>query len=198
LTLVPLTPNNFIVFREGKMKKLLDIAAEIVQAQASVGQMSAEQIEQSLIKTFSTLQRMQRAEEKGIFLDRGTAEEIGAEEAQAKKEPRESIQDDKIVCLECGTEMRQLTTKHLSSHNLTPRDYKKKWGFSLKQPLSAKSLTKARSKAAKKRGLPENLVKFLAERKQKKTETAAETGNVAEQREGRPTVKRRPKGRKTA
>ncbi|MGA2402308.1 MAG: MucR family transcriptional regulator [Syntrophobacteraceae bacterium] len=181
------------------MKKLLDIAAEIVQAQASVGQMSAEQIEQSLIKTFSTLQRMQRAEEKGILLDRGAAEEAGAEEAQAaKKEPRDSIQDDKIVCLECGTEMRQLTTKHLSSHDLTPRDYKKKWGFSLKQPLSAKSLTKARSKAAKKRGLPENLVKFLEERKQRKAEATAASGLPAEQREGRPTVKRRPKGRKTA
>ncbi len=180
------------------MKKLLDIAADIVQAQASVGQMSAEQIEQSLIKTFSTLQRMQRAEEKGIFLDRGAAEEIGTEEVQvAKKEPRESIQDDKIVCLECGTEMRQLTTKHLSSHNLTPRDYKKKWGFSLKQPLSAKSLTKARSKAAKKRGLPENLVRFLEERKQKKAEVAAATSYVAEQKDVRPTVKRRPKGHKT-
>ncbi len=180
------------------MKKLLDIAAEIVQAQASVGQMSAEQIEQSLIKTFSTLQRMQRAEEKGILLDRGTAEEEGAEESQpAKKEPRDSIQDDKIVCLECGTEMRQLTTKHLSSHDLTPRDYKKKWGFSLKQPLSAKSLTKARSKAAKKRGLPENLVRFLEERKQKKAEAVA-SGPVEEQREARPTVKRRPRARKNA
>ncbi len=114
------------------MKKLLDIAAEIVQAQASVGQMSAEQIEQSLIKTFSTLQRMQRAEEKGLFLDSGVSEEAGVEEAPvAKKEPRESIQDDRIVCLECGTEMRQLTTKHLSSHDLTPREYKQKWGFSL-------------------------------------------------------------------
>jgi predicted transcriptional regulator len=184
---------------EGKMKKLLDIAAEIVQAQASVGQMSAEQIEQSLIKTFSTLQRMQRAEEKGLFLDSGVSEEAGVEEAPvAKKEPRESIQDDRIVCLECGTEMRQLTTKHLSSHDLTPREYKQKWGFSLKQPLSAKSLTKARSKAAKKRGLPENLVKFLEERKRKKVETAAVSGSAAEQRGGRPTVKRRPKARKTA
>jgi len=181
------------------MKKLLDIAAEIVQAQASVGQMSAEQIEQSLIKTFSTLQRMQRAEEKGLFLDSGAAEEARAEEAQvAKKEPRESIQDDKIVCLECGTEMRQLTTKHLSSHDLTPREYKQKWGFSLKQPLSAKSLTKARSKAAKKRGLPENLVKFLEERRRKKVEAAPASGSAAEHKEGRPTVKRRPKARKTA
>ncbi len=186
------------------MRKLLDIAAEIVQAQASVGQMSAELIEQALIKTFSTLQRMQRAEEKGILLDRSVAgEEVLLEEesAPAKKEPRESILDDKIICLECGTEMRQLTTKHLSSHGLTPREYKRKYGFSLKQPLSAKSLTKARSKAAKKRGLPENLVKFLAERKQKKAEAAASEGGAAhggDQGETRPRVKRRPKGRKNA
>lgn len=177
------------------MRKLLDIAAEIVQAQASVAQMSAEQIEQSLITTFSTLQKMQRAEEKGIMLDKGAGEELAAEEAPpVKKEPRESIQDDKIICLECGTEMRQLTTKHLSSHGLTPRDYKKKWGFSLKQPLSAKSLTKARSKAAKKRGLPENLVKFLEERKQKKAEAAGGPA-PSEAKESRVTVKRRPRAR---
>jgi predicted transcriptional regulator len=184
------------------MRKLLDIAAEIVQAQASVGQMSPESIEQALVKTFTTLQRMQRAEEKGILLDKSFAgEEFHEEEAvPAKKEPRESILDDKIICLECGTEMRQLTTKHLSSHELTPREYKKKYGFSLKQPLSARSLTKARSKAAKKRGLPENLVKFLAERKQKKAEAAAAEGGPSpggEQKEARPKVKRRPK-RKTA
>lgn len=180
------------------MKKLLDIAAEIIQAQASVGQMSAEQIEVSLMRTFSTLQKMQRAEEKGILLDKGGAEETLAEEAVSpKKEPRESIQDDRIVCLECGTEMRQLTTKHLSSHGLTPREYKKKWGFSLKQPLSAKSLTKARSKAAKKRGLPENLVKFLEERKQKKAE-AAGGSPAGESKESRVTVKRRPRARKTS
>jgi len=179
------------------VRKLLDIAAEIVQAQASVGQMSAEQIEQSLVKTFSTLQKMQRAEEKGILLDTATEEPTAEEGAPGRKEPRESIQDDKIVCLECGTEMRQLTTKHLSSHGLTPREYKKKWGFSLKQPLSAKSLTKARSKAAKKRGLPENLVKFLEERKQKKAE-AAEAGAPleTEQKDTRVTVKRRPRTRK--
>jgi predicted transcriptional regulator len=180
------------------MRKLLDIAAEIIQAQASVGQMSAEQIEQSLIRTFSTLQKMQKAEEKGILLDRITAEEAAPEEVPAqKKEPKESIQDDRIVCLECGTEMRQLTTKHLSSHGLNPREYKKKWGFSLKQPLSARSLTRARSKAAKKRGLPENLVKFLAERKQKKAESSGAVSPAADEQK-RVTVKRRPRARKTS
>jgi hypothetical protein len=43
----------------------------------------------------------------------------------------------------------------------------------MKQPLSAKALTKARSKAAKKRGLPENLVKYQEGRKQKKIEEMA-------------------------
>jgi predicted transcriptional regulator len=127
--------------------------------------MSTRQIRLSLIETFCALQRMQRTAKQGLFLDISAAKEARAEETQvAKKEPRESVQDDKIVCLECGIEMRQLTTKHLASHNLTSREYKQKWGFSLKQSLSAKSLTKARSKAAKKRGLPANLIKFLVTR----------------------------------
>jgi predicted transcriptional regulator len=181
------------------MKKLLDIAAGIIHAQASVGHMSPEQIEQSLIKTFSTLQRMQKAEEKGVFLDSCAAEEMDMEEAGAvRKEPRESIQDDKIICLECGMQMRQLTTKHLRVHNLTPREYKQKWGFSQKQPLSARSLTKARSKAAKQRGLPENLVKFLEEKKQRKVEAAALVETDTEQMEGKPTVKRRRKAHYSA
>jgi hypothetical protein len=61
--------------------------------------------------------------------------------------------------------MKQLTAKHLSAHGLTIREYKQKWGFPLKQSLSARSLSKARSKAAKRRGLPENLVKYRESRK---------------------------------
>jgi hypothetical protein len=49
-----------------------------------------------------------------------------------------------------------------------PKEYRKKYGFSARTPLSAKSLTKARSKAAKKRGLPENLKKAIDARRQAK------------------------------
>ncbi len=181
------------------MENLLDVAAEIVRSQASVEPMSTRQIRLSLIETFSALQRMQRAEEQGIFLDIGAAKEARAEETQAaKKEPLESIQDDKIVCLECGSEMRQLTRKHLTSHSLTSREYKQKWGFSLKQPLSAKSLTKARSKAAKQRGLPANLIKFLVDRGLKKAKAALASDHGTEHKEGKPSVKIRPKAHKTA
>jgi hypothetical protein len=43
----------------------------------------------------------------------------------------------------------------------------------MRTPLSAKSLCRARSQAAKKRGLPENLVKFLKERKRKAAESTS-------------------------
>lgn len=158
-------------------KKLLEIAAEIVQTQVSTRQMASEEIVGSLRQVFNALQSMQKSESDGSFVDVGrTAEELSGEgKGTDRLEPKDSIQEDKIICLECAAEMRQLTTKHLSSHGMNPREYKKKWGFPLRQSLSAKALSKARSKAAKKRGLPENLVKFQEERKQKKAEMAAES-----------------------
>ncbi|NLI31621.1 MAG: MucR family transcriptional regulator [Deltaproteobacteria bacterium] len=156
-------------------KKLLEIASEIVQTQVSTRSMAFEEIVLSLRQIFNALQAMQRCETDGSFVDLGAAgeESTGEGKASEKLDPKDSIQDDKIICLECGTEMRQLTTKHLTSHGLTPREYKKKWGFPLRQSLSAKSLSKARSKAAKKRGLPANLIKFQEERKLRKAEAAA-------------------------
>ncbi len=163
-------------------RKLVEIAAEIVQNQVSGTPMSSDEISSSLRKVFSTLQELQKSEVEGSVLELDkTSEETRAEEkAQQQMSPPDSIQQDKVICLECGTEMRQLTARHLASHGITPREYRKKYGFPMKTPLSAKSLTKARSKAAKKRGLPEKLVQFIEARKQQKalaagTETPAET-----------------------
>ncbi len=146
-------------------RKLLEIAASIVKAQASVGKISPEEIEQSLMTTFLVLQRMQNAEINDELLEPEAAPAMALAEKQPEaSDPKDSIRENKIICLECGIEMKQLTKKHLGSHGLTPRAYKKKWGFAMRQSLSAKSLSRARSRAAKKRGLPDNLVKFQQER----------------------------------
>ncbi len=162
-------------------KKLLEIAAEIVQNQVSNNPMNSEEIVSSLKFVFSALQSMQKSEVDGTLLE-GKGGEEGAlgDKGQDKPDAKSSVQDDKIICLECGAEMRQLTAKHLGAHSLTPREYKQKYGFPLKQPLSAKSLTKARSKAAKKRGLPENLMKYHEMRKQQKA-APAEMGLPADE-----------------
>lgn len=156
-------------------KKLVEIAAEIVQNQVSTNPMSSEEIVSSLKSVFGALQAIQKSEVEGGPIEAGKAGEegFGAEKLGEKADPKSSILEDRIICLECGAEMRQLTAKHLGAHGLSPRDYKQKYGFPMKQPLSAKALTKARSKAAKKRGLPENLVKYQEGRKQKKTEEMA-------------------------
>jgi predicted transcriptional regulator len=80
--------------------------------------------------------------------------------------------------------MRVLTVKHLVSHGMSPKEYRKKYGFTMRTPLAARSLTKARSKAAKKRGLPENLKKAIEARRREKAEakTPSESSGPGAQR----------------
>jgi predicted transcriptional regulator len=153
-------------------RKLYEIAADIIEAQASFTQMSPDSLEQSLSTVFMTLQKMKMAEDGGLVFDQAKPPEGPVEEVSEKIDPRKSIQEDKVICLECSVEMKQLTAKHLGSHGLSIREYKTKWGFPQRQSLSAKSLSKARSKAAKKRGLPEKLIRFQEQRKQQKMEAA--------------------------
>jgi predicted transcriptional regulator len=84
-----------------------------------------------------------------------------------------------VICLECGGEFKQLTSKHLVSHGMNPKEYKRKYGFTMRTPLAAKSVIEALSKAAKKRGLPENLKTAMEARRQDKanvsTQAATET-----------------------
>lgn len=180
-------------------KKLLEIAAEIVQAQVTTNQLITDEIVSSLKLVFSALRDMQKSETEGMPLDINKLSEEGApEEAVLDKiDPKGSIQEDKVICLECGAEMRQLTAKHLSSHGLSIREYKHKYGFPLRQSLSAKALSRARSKAAKKRGLPEKLLRFQEERKRKKElalqETAWAPAETGSEKKAKPVTRRRKK-----
>jgi hypothetical protein len=64
--------------------------------------------------------------------------------------------------------MLQLTNKHLGPHGLNLQEYKTKWGFPAKQPLSSKNVSKARSRMAKKRGLSENLIRVMETKRMEK------------------------------
>lgn len=178
-------------------KKLIEITSEIVQTQVSLSAMSAADITSSLRQVFSTLMELQKAESGEIALPK-IQEPMSAEETTTEVlAPKDSIQENKVICLECGAEMRQLTGKHLISHGMSQKDYRKKYGFSMRTPLSAKSLTKARSKAAKKRGLPENLLKAIEAKRQIKAKAAvsAESSAPAVVESKKTVVRRR---RKTA
>jgi len=142
-------------------KRILEMAAGLVQAQALKGPMSTEEIIASLTNVFGALMSIKQSESDGRSSYDEAMVQTVAERGNRPPgiDPKDSIQDDKVICLECGASMLQLTHKHLGPHGLTLQEYKRKWGFPAKQPLSSKNVSKARSRMAKKRGLPENLIK---------------------------------------
>ena len=136
-------------------KNLVEMAAEIIAAQASQSRMTPEEITEGLQKTYEALQRIQTREEGGPE---------AVPEKAPKPEPSASIQRNKIICLECGREFKQLSRTHLASHGLTPRTYKQKYSIALGTPLTAKSLSARRRKMAKERGLGEKLAQARKKR----------------------------------
>ena len=170
-------------------RKIIEITSEIVQTQVSLAPMSASEITSSLRQVFGTLLELQKAEAGEIELPAVQEQAVAQEKAVGPVTPENSIQNDKVICLECGAEMKQLTQKHLSSHGIGSKEYKKKYGFAMRTPLAAKSLTKARSKAAKKRGLPANLVKAIEAKRQSKAQSVAPPSPEKKQ----PAVRRRRK-----
>ena len=75
----------------------------------------------------------------------------------APKEPavpvRRSITPDYLVCLEDGRKFKSLK-RHLRTHyNLSPEEYREKWGLPHDYPMVAPNYARARSDLAKKMGL---------------------------------------------
>lgn len=66
---------------------------------------------------------------------------------------KKSILKDYIVCLEDGRKFRSLKRHLKSSYNLTPDEYRVKWGLSPEYPMVAPSYAAARSNIAKDIGL---------------------------------------------
>ncbi|WP_089945356.1 MucR family transcriptional regulator [Candidatus Entotheonella palauensis] len=60
-----------------------------------------------------------------------------------------SIQQEKVICLECGKVLQLLSHRHLATHGLTPRTYKRKHGLCLTQSLCTHELARRREALAK-------------------------------------------------
>lgn len=131
-------------------KSITEMAVEIVVAQSASMEMSSVEIEDFLRKTFKVLQEMRSAEDASTGLAPGEAE-------APAMDPAQSIQKNKVICLECGKEFKLLTNRHLQKHGLTAKEYRKKYGFPSRQPLSAQALSSKRRKTAKALGLGERL-----------------------------------------
>jgi predicted transcriptional regulator len=132
----------------GKEMELIKIVGEIVQVQASHGQMTGDDVADAIKKVYKALKWVQAQEEK--------AAQIASQPAMSWKD---SIQRNKVVCLECGKEFKQISARHLGAHDMDRKSYKEKYGIPSKQSLSARTLSAKRRRVAKERGLGEKMQK---------------------------------------
>jgi predicted transcriptional regulator len=66
---------------------------------------------------------------------------------------KRSVRNDHIVCLECGKHFSMLKRHLNTDHQLTPHEYRQKWGLPPTYPIVAPDYAKARSAIAQKIGL---------------------------------------------
>ena len=145
-------------------KSLTQMAANIVAAQASHVSMSADEMDAALKKVFEALNQIKVIEETPA------GEAVDDELARLRANPIKSIQRTYVINLEDGSKYKQITAKTLAKFGLTAKEYRKKWGFSARQPLSAKALSAKRRKVAKDLGLADK----LAAARLARSKTAAE------------------------
>src|SRR5690242_3823289 len=82
----------------------------------------------------------------------------GAEVSEpAPKEPavplKKSITPDYLVCLEDGRKFKSLKRHLRTKYNMSPEEYRSKWGLAKDYPMVAPNYAKARSDLAKQMGL---------------------------------------------
>ncbi|PWG02942.1 MucR family transcriptional regulator [Sphingosinicella humi] len=79
------------------------------------------------------------------------------EEPEVKQEPavsiRASVKPDYIVCLEDGKKLKMLKRHLMTHYNMTPDEYRQKWGLNADYPMVAPNYAEQRRTLAKKIGL---------------------------------------------
>tara|TARA_R110002110_G_scaffold414147_2_gene643315 strand:- start:37984 stop:38400 length:417 start_codon:yes stop_codon:yes gene_type:complete len=89
----------------------------------------------------------------------GSLEGLGSNAAsvQTKQKPavpvKRSITPDHIICLEDGKKLKMLKRYLRTAYNLTPEEYRAKWGLAADYPMVAPNYAKQRSAFAKQIGL---------------------------------------------
>ena len=81
----------------------------------------------------------------------------GTEEEEEKPRPavpiKKSVFADYIVCHEDGKKLKMLKRHLKTAFNMSPEEYRDKWGLSVEYPMVAPNYAKHRSSLAKKIGL---------------------------------------------
>ncbi len=136
--------------------ELLKMTAQIVTSHASLNEMSSQELIKTITSVYNTLAALagEKAAVTEVSAISGEQPETTAPKPAVPIE--ESIQDEYIVCLECGQKFRTLKAHLRRAHNLTPATYCERFGLDPKKyHLVSRNYSEQRRQLAKAKGLGE-------------------------------------------
>ena len=127
---------------ENASSTYIEIAADIVSAYVSNNSVPAGDLPGLISQVHLALARVGNG-----------AAEASAEAPKPAIAVKKSITPDYIICLEDGKKFKSLKRHLRTQYNLTPEQYREKWGLAPDYPMVAPNYAKARSDLAKEMGL---------------------------------------------
>ena len=122
--------------------ELLRMTAEVVSAYVSNNTLGTGQLADVIQAVYNSLRGLE-----------GQIVEVPAEPLKPAVPIRKSITPEYLVCLEDGKKLKMLKRHLRSTYNLTPDEYRVKWGLAADYPMVAPKYAEQRSEFAKKIGL---------------------------------------------
>ncbi len=122
--------------------ELLRMTAEVVSAYVSNNTLATGQLGDVIQSVYNSLRVLE-----------GQAAEAPSEPLKPAVPVRKSITPEFLVCLEDGKKLKMLKRHLRSTYNLTPDEYRTKWGLAPDYPMVAPNYAAQRSAFAKKIGL---------------------------------------------
>jgi predicted transcriptional regulator len=128
----------------GRGQSLLGLSAEIVAAYVAQNSLPASSLPELIHSVHSTLVGLSAP---------AVAPAILAERPRPAVPISRSVQNDFLVCLEDGKQLKMLKRYLRSRYSLSPDDYRRRWGLPPDYPMVAPGYALRRSEFAKQIGL---------------------------------------------
>lgn len=121
---------------------LLALTTEIVSSYLSNNTVSTAEIPAVIEQVFKTLANVD-----------GESPMATADRPQPAVPIKRSVTPDYIICLEDGKKLKMLRRHLKTAYNMSPEEYRERWGLPADYPMVAPNYAKQRSKLAKDIGL---------------------------------------------
>ena len=129
------------MIEEPKPTELLPMVSEIVAAQVANNKVTPAELPRLIHDVYAALAR-------------ATTDDTGPTPRGEPAVPvKKSVTPDYIVCLEDGKKLKMLKRHLRTAYDMSPEQYRQRWGLPADYPLVAPNYAKTRSKLAKQIGL---------------------------------------------